>query len=116
MRSKFVRYDSMSSLSVRRVRSTDCLSFLDLRSSFLDKSSTNRSICFAMVPNRFSFSSAEWVHSASRLRIISCITSTTLARSPAEGCGSERAASPSVVAMGCGEGVRSWDIVLERSP
>ena len=53
------------------------------------------------------------MHSASRLRIISCITSTTLARSPAEGCGSERAAS---VAMGCGEGVRSWDIVLERSP
>ena len=71
MRSKVVRYDSMSSLSVRRVRSTDCPSFLDLRSSFLDKSSTIRSKCFAMAPNRFSFSSAEWVRSASRLRIIS---------------------------------------------
>ena len=104
MRSKVVRYDSMS------VR----LSFLDLRSSFLDKMSTIRSkssICFAMAPNRFSFSSAEWVRSASRLHIISRITPTTLARSPVEGCGSERAASPSVGAMSCGgEYVRgtSW--------
>ena len=65
-----------------------------------------------MAPNRFSFTSAKWVRSASRLCIISRITSTTLARSPAEGCGSERAALPSVGAMGCGEGVISWDIVV----
>ena len=70
-----------------------------------------------MEPNRFSFSSAEWVRSASRLRIISRITSKTLARSPAEGCGSERVASPSVGAMSCGGGTfvghRGW---VRRSP